>query len=329
MTGHAPVLLAEAVAACAPRPGAVIVDGTFGGGGYARALLAEGARVIGLDRDPDAVARGKALAAQEPGFTMVETAFSDLAEAVAGLGLEAVDAVVLDIGVSSFQFDTGTRGFSFRFDGPLDMRMSGAGPSAADAVNRLSEADLADVLYIYGEERQSRRIAKAVAARRKAEPFARTLELAELIEAVIGRRPGDPIHPATRSFQALRIFVNDELGQLEAALGAAEDVLAPGGRLAVVSFHSLEDRMVKRFFQERSGAAPAASRHAPETVQAAATFRLVGRKPVEPSPAEIAANPRARSARLRVAERTGAPARGPATGLAPAGPHVSSLKRAA
>jgi 16S rRNA (cytosine1402-N4)-methyltransferase len=329
MSGHAPVLLAEAVAACNPRDCAVIVDGTFGGGGYSEALMAAGARVIGLDRDPAAVARGRALEREAPAFTMVETAFSGLEAAVADLGLKPVDAVVLDIGVSSYQFDEGERGFSFRFDGPLDMRMSGEGPSAADAVNRLSEADLADVLYVYGEERQSRRIAKAIVARRRTAPFARTLELAELIEGVIGRKPGDTIHPATRSFQALRIFVNDELGELEAVLGAAEAVLKPGGRLAVVTFHSLEDRIVKRFLQDRSGAAPAASRHVPDTARPAPTFRLVGRKPVEPSPGEVAANPRARSARLRAAERTDAPARGSAAGLAPDGPHVSSLRKAA
>jgi 16S rRNA (cytosine1402-N4)-methyltransferase len=329
VSGHAPVLLAEAVAACNPRDCAVIVDGTFGGGGYSEALLATGARVIGLDRDPAAVMRGAALESRNARFTMLETAFSQLESVLIARGLAPVDAIVLDIGVSSYQFDEGERGFSFRFDGPLDMRMSGEGPSAADAVNRLSEADLADVLYVYGEERQSRRIAKAIAARRKAEPFARTLDLAELIESVIGRKPGDTIHPATRSFQALRIFVNDELGELETVLGAAEAVLKPGGRLAVVTFHSLEDRIVKRFLQDRSGAAPAASRHVPDTARPAATFRLVGRKPVEPSPAEVAANPRARSARLRAAERTDAPARGPAAGLAPAGPRVSSLRKAA
>ena len=329
MSGHAPVLLAEAVAACNPRDCAVIVDGTFGGGGYAQALLDAGARVIGLDRDPDAVRRGRVLEGSNARFTMLETAFSELESVLIAQGLQAVDAVVLDIGVSSYQFDEGARGFSFRFDGPLDMRMSGEGPSAADAVNRLSEADLADVLYVYGEERQSRRIAKAIIARRKAEPFERTLDLAGLIESVIGRKPGDAIHPATRSFQALRIFVNDELGELETVLGAAEAVLAPGGRLAVVTFHSLEDRIVKRFLQERSDAAPSASRHVPAAARPAPTFRLVGRKPVEPSPAEVAANPRARSARLRVAERTDAPPRGPATGLAPAGPRISTLRKAA
>jgi 16S rRNA (cytosine1402-N4)-methyltransferase len=299
---HLPVLLDEVVAALAPRDGATYVDGTFGGGGYTAALLdAAQCRVVGIDRDPDAMARGAALAVRYAGrLRLVEGRFGDMTRL---LGDEKVAGVALDLGVSSPQIDDPARGFSFRADGPLDMRMGRDGESAADLINTASEAQLADIIRDYGEERFARRIARAIVARR---PIARTGELAEVVRTAIPRRDPSGIDPATRTFQALRIAVNDELGELDRGLAAAEEVLEPGGRLAVVSFHSLEDRRVKDFLKRRSDAAPRGSRHLPAAAAPAPSFRLLTRKPIEPSAAELRRNPRARSARLRAAERTAA-----------------------
>lgn len=301
---HIPVLLAEVLDALDPKPGETIVDGTFGAGGYSRAILDRGAQVVAIDRDPQAIAGGEALRMQYEGrLELVRGRFSQLDEHVTGL----VDGVVLDVGVSSMQIDEAGRGFSFRADGPLDMRMSSEGPSAADVVNNLRAPDLTRIFGLLGEERQAGRIARMIERRRSSRPFRTTLDLADAIETLVGRRPGDKIHPATRSFQALRIFVNEELGELARALGAAERVLGPGGRLAVVSFHSLEDRMVKRFIADRAEQA-ATSRHLPERQARAPTFERLGGARA-PSEAEVAANPRARSAKLRAARRTAAPAR--------------------
>jgi 16S rRNA (cytosine1402-N4)-methyltransferase len=314
MTGapHTPVLLDEAVAALAPRDDALYVDGTFGAGGYSRALLAAArCRVIAIDRDPAAVARGDALAREHAGrFAILEGRFGDMETLLARLGISTVAGIALDLGVSSPQLDDPARGFSFRADGPLDMRMGSGGTSAAELVNSLSESALANLIYIYGEERFARRVARAIVAARRKAPVTRTLELAEIVRAVVPASGG--IDPATRTFQALRMEVNDELGELERALAAAERLLAPGGRLAVVSFHSLEDRKVKDFLRARSEAAPKGSRHRPAGPARAPSFRLLTRKPVTPGAAEIARNPRARSARLRAAERTAAPAWGAA-----------------
>jgi 16S rRNA (cytosine1402-N4)-methyltransferase len=305
---HVPVLLAPLLRTVAPVTG-VWLDGTFGAGGYARALLEAGAeRVIGVDRDPEALARAAAWAGElGERLALREGRFGELDRVAAAAGAARLDGVVLDIGVSSMQLDQAARGFSFQKDGPLDMRMSQAGPTAADLVNRLPEARLADILFQLGEERAARRIARAIVADRKAAPFMRTLQLGALIERLLPRpRPGQP-HPATRTFQALRIAVNDELAELVRGLAAAEAALGPGGRLAIVTFHSLEDRIVKRFLQLRSGAAPRASRHAPEAAAEAPRFALDTRKAVTPDAAEIAANPRARSAKLRIATRLAAP----------------------
>lgn len=301
---HIPVLLDEVLRALAPRPGETIVDGTFGAGGYTRALLNVGASVIAIDRDPDAIRNGRALEAANDGrLRLVQGAFSQL-DIHAN---EAVDGVVLDIGVSSMQLDQAERGFSFRFDGPLDMRMAQAGPTAADVVNSLKAGDLTRIFGILGEERHAGRIARMIEKRRAARPFERTRDLAEAIEALVGRHPKDRIHPATRVFQALRIFVNDELGELARALYAAERALTPGGRLVVVTFHSLEDRIVKRFVADRSGSA-GGSRHMPEVREEAPTFEKSG-KVIAASENEAERNPRARSAKLRVAVRSDAPAR--------------------
>ncbi|MDN2566882.1 16S rRNA (cytosine(1402)-N(4))-methyltransferase RsmH [Aquibium sp. A9E412] len=301
---HIPVLLQAVRDALAPLSGALVVDGTFGAGGYTGALLEAGARVVAIDRDPAAVAAGRAREAAAGGrLRLVEGRFSAL-DTLAG---EPVDGVVLDIGVSSMQLDQAERGFSFRHDGPLDMRMGGTGPSAADVVNRLKANELARLFGLLGEERHAGRIARAIERRRAGQPFARTLELAGLIEATVGRNPKDKIHPATRVFQALRIFVNDELGELARGLYAAERALKPGGRLAVVTFHSLEDRIVKRFLAAAAGPA-GGSRHLPAVAPAPATFGKPAR-PVTPSQAEVEQNPRARSARLRAATRTDAAAR--------------------
>jgi 16S rRNA (cytosine1402-N4)-methyltransferase len=312
MTGHAhiPVLLDEVVLALARRPGSVILDGTFGLGGYSRALLtASSCRVIGIDRDPQAITRGRALEAEFPDrLILLEGCFGEMERLLHAIGIDAVDGIALDIGVSSPQIDDPERGFSFRLDGPLDMRMGGAGPSAASLVNTMEEAELADIIWRLGEERLSRRVAKAIVAARREAPIERTAALAQIVRSVVpGSRDG--IDPATRTFQALRIAVNDELGELERGLAAAERLLKAGGRLAVVSFHSLEDRAIKLFLRDRAGAAPSGSRHLPETTsRPLPSFRLVSRKPIAAGPEELARNPRARSAKLRVAERTAAPA---------------------
>jgi 16S rRNA (cytosine1402-N4)-methyltransferase len=295
------------MAAIAPRDGAIYVDGTFGGGGYSRALLeAADCKVWGIDRDPDAVAGGGALAELYPGrLSLIEGRFGDMVTLLRAEGVEAVDGIALDVGVSSMQIDTAERGFSFRNDGPLDMRMEASGTSAADLVNDTDEAPLADIIYLYGEERRARRIARAIVEARRAAPITRTRQLADIVRRAYGRAD-IRIHPATRTFQALRIYVNDEIEELRSGLAAAETLLGPGGRLAVVTFHSLEDREVKRFLQERSGQAPRASRHVPDLSDTAppATFRLLSPRVGRPGDAEIAENPRSRSARLRAAERT-------------------------
>ena len=307
---HAPVLLHEAVAALAPKAGDVIVDATFGGGGYARALLeAADCKVIALDRDPDAIARARAFARLTPWrLDAREGKFGDLDTLVP----ELVDGVALDLGVSSFQLDEPERGFSFRFDAPLDMRMSHKGPTAAAAVARLSEEALADTIWALGEETASRRIARFIVEARRETPIATTAQLADLVEKAMGGRRGARTHPATKTFQALRMLVNDELGELARALVAAETRLKPDGRLVVVSFHSLEDRVVKNFMVDRSGGGGGGSRYAPERPAGRPpTFALPHRKAASPSELELAANPRARSAKLRVAVRTDAPAWGP------------------
>ena len=306
---HAPVLLAEVLEALSPRPGDVMIDATFGAGGYTRAILATGAEVIGLDRDPTVQPHADAVARDYPGkFTLIRTPFSGLADAFAETGKPRLDGAVFDIGVSSMQLDQAERGFSFMRDGPLDMRMSSDGESAADIVNTYDHGPLAHLIKLYGEERQSGRIATAILRRRTTQPFTRTLDLADVIEKTLGGRRGAPTHPATRTFQALRIAVNDELGELEAGLAAAEATLAPGGRLAVVTFHSLEDRIVKAFFTERSGNAPGGSRHAPVAIETRKpSFNLMFKGAREAGDEECAANPRARSAKLRAGIRTDAP----------------------
>ena len=297
---HIPVLLDEVIDALAPTPGQVVVDGTFGAGGYTRAILARGASVIAFDRDPDAIRDGQAMVGQG-GLRLVHDAFSAMERS-----LEApVDALVLDIGVSSMQLDQGERGFSFQADGPLDMRMAQDGESAADFLNTADEELIADVLFRYGEEPRSRRVARAIAAAR---PLTRTGELATVVRRALGHRPHDKKDPATRAFQAIRIHVNRELDELADGLAAAERVLKPGGRLAVVTFHSLEDRMVKRFLRDRSGATPGGSRHLPmAAADRAPSFEGVGRG-IRAGEAELARNPRARSATLRTARRTDAAA---------------------
>jgi 16S rRNA (cytosine1402-N4)-methyltransferase len=304
---HTPVLVDEVVAALAPAAGRLYLDATFGAGGYSRALLAAApCRIVAIDRDPIAVASGGALAAAFPGrLTVVEGRFGEMEAILARLGISALAGIALDLGVSSPQLDDAARGFSFRADGPLDMRMGREGATAADLVNTLPETALANLIYIYGEERFARRVARAIVAARRDVPLTRTSELARVIRGVVPGSGG--IDPATRTFQALRIEVNDELGELDRALAAAERLLAPGGRLAIVSFHSLEDRRVKDFLKARSAAAPRGSRHLPTLPAAAPSFRLLARKALQPGAAEIARNPRARSARLRAAERTAAP----------------------
>ncbi len=288
----------------------MIIDATFGAGGYSRAILATGAEVIALDRDPTVQPHAEAVANDHPGrFRLVRTAFSGLSDAFAETGKARLDGAVFDIGVSSMQLDEAERGFSFMRDGPLDMRMSGTGDSAADIVNGWDHGPLAHILKQYGDERQSGRIATAILRRRVSRPFSRTLDLAEVVEKALGGRRGAPTHPATRTFQALRIAVNDELGELTAGLEAAERTLAPGGRLAVVTFHSLEDRVVKAFLTERTGNAPGGSRHAPVAIETRKpSFTLLFKGAREAGEAELAANPRARSAKLRAAVRTEAPA---------------------
>ncbi len=297
----------------APRDGGTYVDATFGAGGYTRLILATpGTRVIAIDRDSTAIAGGADLVAEAGGrLTLVENRFSALSDICAAQGLDHVDGIVMDVGVSSMQLDSAARGFSFRFDGPLDMRMGATGPTAADVIAQATERDLADVIYILGEERHSRGVARAIVAARKEQAITTTRQLADIVARVVRSKPGD-IHPATRTFQALRILVNEELDELEEALSAAERILAPGGRLAVVSFHSLEDRIVKTFLAERSKTG-GGSRHLPEIAQETPSFKPLNRKPVVAGEAETESNPRARSAKLRGAERTTAPAHAPSS----------------
>ena len=309
---HVPVLLAEAMEALKPRAGGVYVDGTFGAGGFARALLDRGAEVIAVDRDPSAIRAGMGLVAASGGrLRLIEACFSGLDAAAVEFGFNAVDGVVLDVGVSSMQLDEPGRGFSLRFEGPLDMRMGGEGRTAAHILGEEDEATIADILYRFGEERAARRIARAIVAERKGAPFASTLQLAGLVARIAPPRRGELTHPATRTFQALRIAVNDELGELLRGLLAAERVLKAGGRLVVVTFHSLEDRIVKQFLASRSGRGLARSRLLPgEPAPPEPTFQVPRGQPIEPSAAEAQANPRSRSARLRFAIRLDAPAQG-------------------
>ena len=319
---HIPVMLAEVLEALQPAPGKVILDGTFGAGGYARALLDEGADVIGLDRDPTAIAAAGPLLSRYPALSLHHARFSTLDRYAPEGGL---DGVVLDIGVSSMQIDEADRGFSFQKNGPLDMRMSGEGVSAADVVNRAKVGDLTRIFGILGEEKNAGRIARAIEKKRAEEPFETTRDLAGLIEIVTPRRAKDKIHPATRVFQALRVYVNDELGELAAALLAAERALKVGGVLAVVTFHSLEDRIVKQFVSARLGKA-AGSRHLPEVAPAPALFTQKGKAMIAAGEVEAEENPRARSAKLRVAIRTDAPA--PTTGLDAFGlPSLADISR--
>ncbi|TYC51726.1 16S rRNA (cytosine(1402)-N(4))-methyltransferase RsmH [Rhodobacterales bacterium] len=308
---HVPVLLEEVLQWLNPAEGEVVIDGTFGAGGYSRAILSRGATVIGVDRDPDAIAAGQDLVKEAEGrLVLVPGQFAELERHARSSGFDGVDGVVLDLGVSSMQLDQAERGFSFMRDGPLDMRMEQAGPSAADVVNELPVRDLIRVIGLLGEEKRATTVAHAIDNARKEKPFTRTLELAQLIEKVLGRSPKKAqIHPATRTFQALRIYVNGELHQAAEALAAAERILKPGGRLVLVSFHSLEDRIVKRFFQDRTRTRGGGSRHMPEEDVPPATFELLTRKAVEAADAETEHNPRARSARLRAGRRTDAPAR--------------------
>ena len=307
---HAPVMLDEVLECLAPRDSEIYVDGTFGRGGYSAAILkTANCAVIGIDRDPEAIAFGQALAERHGGrLEIIEGCFGDMDRLVA---VRPIDGVALDLGVSSPQIDQAERGFSFRHKGPLDMRMGGSGMSAADIVNELPEAQLADIIWRLGEERRSRRVAKAIVEARAQARIETTTRLAEIVRSAVPAAR-DGIDPATRTFQALRIYVNDELGELERGLGAAERMLAPGGRLVVVSFHSLEDRIVKDFLRQRSGGAPKASRHQPaqSAPDLAPSFELLERGARRPSAAECASNPRARSARLRAARRTAAPAQG-------------------
>lgn len=306
---HISVLLPEVLTVLGDLTGKLVVDGTFGAGGYSRAFLQGGAHVVAFDRDARVKPYVDALAGEFPGrFQWVNRCFSEMREGLADLGYDQCDAIVLDIGVSSMQLDEADRGFSFMRDGPLDMRMSTQGRSAADIVNEDEKDDIAHIIWLYGEEHKSRAIAAAIVRRREEAPFTRTLDLAEVVERALGGRRGAPVHPATRTFQALRIAVNDELGELEEALNLAETLLRPDGVLAVVTFHSLEDRIVKTFFNQRAGKVPSGSRYAPPTAAASpALFTLITPKAVAASEAEAAANPRARSAKLRAMRRTHAP----------------------
>jgi 16S rRNA (cytosine1402-N4)-methyltransferase len=303
---HIPVMRQEMLATLSPRDGGNYLDGTFGGGGYASAILdAASCTVWAIDRDPEAIARGAGLVARYPGrLHLLHGSFGDMVELLSARGVSELDGVVLDLGVSSFQLDDPSRGFSFRADGPLDMRMNPIGESAADLVNRLTERELADLLFQLGEERQSRKIARALVAARAQEPILTTSHLAGIIRSVV-RPEKSGLDPATRSFQALRIRVNDELGEIRRGLDAAAKLLAPGGRLVVVSFHSLEDRLVKHFMANAAGRVASPSRHDPQglATRAPVAFRLLTQRAVRPGAAEVAANPRARSARLRALER--------------------------
>jgi 16S rRNA (cytosine1402-N4)-methyltransferase len=322
---HIPVLVRDVVSHLNLRDGGAYIDGTFGGGGYSRALLAAAdCKVIAIDRDPSAIAAGATLVEEFRGrLTLVEGKFSNLDDAAEGAG--SIDGVVLDLGVSSLQLDTAERGFSFRLDGPLDMRMGGGGVSAADVIAKASERDLATIIAVLGEERFARAVARAIVHARAERPVSSTRALAEIVARVVRHHSGD-IHPATRTFQALRMFVNDELGELVEALGAAERILKVGGRLVIVSFHSLEDRIVKTFLASRSSV-QGGSRHRPEAIKAPATFRVLTKRPVVPDESEVATNPRARSAKLRAGERTDAPARATDTSGLPRLPPLTDLLR--
>ncbi len=312
--GHRPVMLREVLAVLNPRAGGIYVDGTFGAGGYSRAILdAADCTVWGLDRDPDAIAAGTGMAEHYRGrLNLVAGRFGDMAALLNSRGVTASDGIALDIGVSSMQLDRAERGFSFRHDGPLDMRMEKHGETAADIVNSRSERELADIIFRYGEERRARTIARAIVAARRQAPIATTLQLAEIVRKALRGRSSAGIDPATRTFQALRIYLNDELGELDRGLAAAEDLLRPGGCLAVVTFHSLEDRTAKGFLRRRSGRSPHQSRHLPHRPESLRdpepSFRLLPASGAAPSDEEVRSNPRARSARLRAAERTAAPA---------------------
>ena len=301
---HIPVLLKEVMEQISPKDGGIYVDGTFGAGGYTRAALqAADCKVYAIDRDPDAIANGQALVEEFDGrLKLLHGTFGKMKELLNDEGIDHVDGVMLDIGVSSMQIDQAERGFSFQKDGALDMRMSRNGLSAADVVNKYGEKELADIIYLYGEERYSRRIAAAVVSRRRERAFSTTLDLAHVIRSVVPHKKDD-IDPATRTFQALRIYVNDELEQLRSGLSGAEALLNHGGRMAVVSFHSLEDRIVKNFIQGKSGKTARPSRYLPDVAEAAATLKPLTKKPITPSSQECLENPRARSARLRSAER--------------------------
>ena len=312
--GHTPVMLAEVLETLAPRDGAIYIDSTLGAGGYSRGLLeAAACRVCAIDRDPSAIEKGAALAARYPGrLTLIQGRFGEMQQLLAPHGIREVDGIAFDLGVSSMQLDDAARGFSFRYDAALDMRMGSGGPSAEQVINRASQEMLADLIYNYGEERRARAIARAIVAARAEAPIRRTSQLADIVRAVVRRGAGG-IDPATRTFQALRIYVNDELGELDLGLVASERMLRPGGRLAVVSFHSLEDRRVKTFLNRRAGALPRPSRHLPEAAADATkmpqpSFTLLHKRARQPAAAEQSVNPRSRSARLRGAERTPAPA---------------------
>jgi 16S rRNA (cytosine1402-N4)-methyltransferase len=322
---HIPVLLRQVITSLNPQAGGIYVDATFGAGGYTRAILAiKDSRVIAIDRDRTAIAGGFDLVDQAQGrLTLVEDRFSNLARICAAQGFSAVDGVVMDVGVSSMQLDEAARGFSFRSQGPLDMRMGPEGATAADVIATASEADLANIIYVFGEERHSRAVARAIVAARREAPITTTRALADLVARVVRAKPGD-IHPATRTFQGLRIFVNQELDELHRALSAAETVLKPGGRLAVVSFHSLEDRIVKNFFNARAKET-GGSRHAPRIARIAPSFVILTKRPVVADEDEVASNPRARSAKLRAAMRTDAPAHPPHA--LPAWPTLDAVMR--
>ena len=308
---HIPVLLKEVLDTLIPRDGGVYVDGTFGNGGYSRGILESAdCTVWGIDRDPNVIAKAREMESEFQGrLRVVQGRFGDMAKLLNEQGVSGVDGVALDLGVSSMQLDQAERGFSFMNDGPLDMRMEQSGPSAEDAVNDLGEEELANVIYEYGEERKSRWVAHAIVEARAEKRITRTKQLADIVSSVV-RKSKDGIHPATRTFQGLRIYVNDELGEVDRGLSGAEQLLAPGGRLAVVSFHSLEDKRVKKFLNERSGNLPNPSRYVPEVEDKgpAPSFKLLKKGAVKPSKDECKINPRARSSRLRMAERTEAPA---------------------